>query len=168
MQSIKARVATLLGAGALALAASYTPSPAGLQVIRDHEGLRTQAYVDPVGIPTICYGSTRKVFIGQRATLRQCEDRLLEDATYAGTGVARGVKVKLTQSQYDALVDFVFNIGETKFYSSTLLRKINAGDCLGAAREFDRWVYAGGKVLPGLVKRRYAERKQWEEGCTLW
>ena len=106
--------------------------------------------------------------MGQRATPAECEERLLEDATYAGRGVAKGVKVKLTQGQYDALVSFVFNVGETKFYSSTLLRKINAGDCLGAAAEFDRWVYAKGKRLPGLVSRRADERKQWEEGCYLW
>lgn len=162
------RVAALAGAGMLALASTFLPSQRGLDSIKAHEGVRTVAYLDAVQVPTICWGSTRKVFIGQRATLAECEERLMQDATYAGRGVARGVKVKLTQEQYDALVSFVFNIGETKFYRSTLLRKLNAGDCIGAAKEFDRWVFAGRKRLKGLVTRRAAERKLFEGGCVSW
>ena len=163
-----AAVAAVAGAGVLALASTMLPSQSGLNAIKKHEGVRHSAYLDAVGVPTICYGSTRKVYMGQRATPAECEERLLEDATYAGRGVAKGVKVKLTQGQYDALVSFVFNVGETQFYRSTLLRKINAGDCWGAGAEFDRWVYAKGKRLKGLVSRRADERKQWEEGCYLW
>jgi len=166
--STRNRVVAGLGAGVLALASSLLPSTPGLDVIREHEGLRTQAYYDAVDIPTICYGSTRRVFIGQKATLQQCEERLLEDATYAGKGVAKAVHVRLTQGQYDALVSFVYNLGETQFYRSTLLRKTNAGDCYGAAAEFDKWVYAGGKRLRGLVSRRAQERLMFEQGCYLW
>lgn len=164
----KHRVVAVAGAGLLALASALLPSQSGLDNIKRHEGVRYAAYLDAVQVPTICYGSTRKVYIGQRATPAECEERLLEDATYAGKGVAKGVHVKLTQGQYDALVSFVFNVGETQFYRSTLLRKINAGDCWGAGAEFDRWVYAKGKRLKGLVSRRADERKQWEEGCTVW
>ena len=167
MTKISKRVAAA-GAGVLMLASLLIPSKPGLETIKQHEGVRTAAYLDAVQVPTICYGSTRKVYLGQRATLAQCEERLWEDATYAGRGVGRGVKVKLTQGQYDALVSFVFNLGETKFYKSTLLRKINAGDCTGAAREFDRWVFAGGKRLRGLVVRRADERKLFERDCVLW
>lgn len=168
MASIKSRVVAVVGAGVLAVASTLLPSQSGLDAIKKHEGVRHGAYLDAVGVPTICYGSTRKVFMGQRATSAECEERLLEDATYAGRGVAQGVKVKLTQGQYDALVSFVFNVGETQFYRSTLLRKINAGDCWGAGAEFDRWVYAKGKRLNGLVSRRADERRAFEEGCRLW
>ena len=161
-------VVAAAGAGLLALASALLPSKPGLDAIKKHEGVRHVAYRDAVNVPTICYGSTRKVYMGKRATPAECEERLREDATYAGKGVAKGVKVKLTQGQYDALVSFVFNVGETQFYRSTLLRKINAGDCRGAGAEFDRWVYANGKRLKGLVSRRADERKRWEEGCYLW
>lgn len=166
--STKNRVVALAGAGVLILASALLPSQQGLETIKKHEGVRTTAYLDAVGVPTICYGSTNKVFLGQKATLQQCEELLVQDATYAGRGVSRGVKVKLTQDQYDALVSFVFNIGETKFYSSTLLKKLNAGDCKAAAREFDRWVYAKGRKLNGLVTRRAEERKLFEKGCSSW
>lgn len=165
---IKHRVVAVAGAGSLALAGALLPSQSGLDAIKKHEGVRYAAYLDAVNVPTICYGSTRKVHMHDRATPAECEERLLQDATYAGKGVAKGVQVELTQGQYDALVSFVFNVGETQFYRSTLLRKINAGDCWGAGAEFDRWVYAKGKRLKGLVSRRADEREQWEEGCYLW
>lgn len=161
-------VAALVGAGTLALAAAFMPSRDGLETIKQHEGTRTVAYLDAVQVPTICHGSTRGVYLGQRATLEQCERLLEQDATYAGAGVARHVQVKLSQAQYDALVSFVFNVGETQFKRSTLLRRLNQGDCHGAAREFDRWVFAGGKRLTGLVKRRAAERSMFERDCHLW
>jgi lysozyme len=68
------------------------------------------------------------------------------------------VHVPLTQNQFDALVSFVFNLGVGNFRTSTLLKKLNAGDNDGAAQEFGRWIHAGGKALPGLVRRREAER----------
>ncbi|HVH93275.1 MAG TPA: lysozyme [Candidatus Acidoferrum sp.] len=150
------------------MASTLLPSTPGTQLIKQHEGARQDAYADAVGVPTICYGSTRGVFLGQHATLAECEQRLLEDATYAGKAIGRMVQVKLTQRQYDAMVSFVFNVGETNFRKSTLLRKINAGDCYGAGAEFDRWVYAGGRKLRGLVIRRAAERQEFESGCSLW
>ena len=152
----------------LALASALSISLAGIAFIQSEEGTEYEAYLDSVHVPTICTGSTKNVFIGQKATLQECEQRLQEDTTYAGKAVGRYVQRKLTQQQYDTLVSFVFNVGETQFYRSTLLRKINAGDCWGAGAEFDRWVYAKGKRLKGLVSRRADERKQWEEGCYLW
>lgn len=164
----KNRVVALVGAGVLAVASALLPSQEGLETIKKHEGVRTSAYLDAVGVPTICYGSTQGVFLGQRATLAECEVLLKEDATYAGKAVGRLVKVKLTQAQYDALVSLVFNIGPGAFAKSTLLRMLNAGDCYGASRQFDRWVYAKGKKLKGLVTRRADERKQFEGGCAAW
>lgn len=144
------------------------PSTSGLEAIKQFEGTRTTAYLDSVNVPTICTGSTKGVYLGQSATLAECEVMLKQDVTYAGVGVARRVTVKLSQGQYDALVSFVFNLGETRFRKSTMLRKLNAGDCFGAAREFDRWVYAGGKRLRGLVTRRAAERSMFERDCHAW
>lgn len=162
------RLAALLAAGTLALAATLVPSPSGLDSIKRHEGVRHSAYLDAVRIPTICYGSTSGVRMGDTATPAQCAELLRKDATYAGAGVAKLVQVPLTQGQYDALVSFVFNVGETQFRRSTMLRKLNAGDCHGAAREFDRWVFAGGKRLAGLVKRRSDERSTFERDCDVW
>lgn len=168
MASIRNRVVAVAGAGLLALAGTLLPSQSGLNAIKQHEGVRYGAYLDAVQVPTICYGSTRRVHIGQRATPDECAQRLKEDAGIAGAGVAKNVRVPITQTQYDALVSFVFNVGEPKFRNSTMLRKINAGDCYGAGREFDRWVYAGGKPLRGLVQRRADERGQWDAGCVAW
>ena len=167
-QKTKLGIGAGVGAIALALASALIPSTQGVDLVKQHEGLRQKAYLDAVGIPTICYGSTRKVFLGQNASLQECEERLQEDLTYAGKGVARLVTVKLSQGQYNALVSFVYNVGEAKFRSSTLLRKLNSGDCSGAAKEFDRWVYAKGKKLRGLVTRRAQERQMFEQDCKAW
>lgn len=164
------QIAALAAAGLMAVAGTLYVSDPAVHHTKASEGLRTAAYRDSVGVPTICYGSTTKVFIGQKATLGECEERLKEDLSYAGKGVARVVQVKLTQGQYDALVDFTFNLGEGKLRTSTLLKRLNAGDYCAAAKEFDRWVYARsaktGKMekLPGLVKRRAENRKMFEEG----
>lgn len=153
---------------ALALASALLPSPQGLETIKRHEGLSQVAYYDAVKVPTICYGSTGKVFIGQWATMKECDERLMEDATYAGRAVAKYVHVRLTQGQYDALVSFVYNVGGTAFRKSTMLKRINAGECEAAGREFNRWVYAKGKRLRGLVQRRADERSEWDKGCAAW
>ena len=153
-------------AGSKFSAAVLVLSLAGIGFIQSWEGTRQEAYLDSVNVPTICTGSTTKVFIGQRATLQECEERLREDTTYAGRAVQRLVTVKLTQAQYDALVSLVFNIGPGGFARSTLLKKLNAGDCLGAAREWLRWDKAGGKRLRGLTNRRQAEAKEFVTGCS--
>jgi lysozyme len=127
--------------------------------IAGYEGLRTQAYLDPVGIPTICYGSTRGVELGQRATKAQCDQLLKNEAGEFGEAVLKLVKVPINQNQFDALTSFAFNVGIGAFSKSTLLKKLNAGDYYGAANQFNRWTYSKGRKLPGLVTRRAAERK---------
>lgn len=145
--------------------AVLTISVAGLAMIQQFEGTRTEAYADAVGIPTICTGSTKGVYLGQTATLAECEERLSEDVSYAGEAIRRGVRVKLTQGQYDALVSLVFNIGPGAFARSTLLKRLNEGQCRVAADEFLRWRYAAGKPIRGLLKRRQAERELFLKDC---
>lgn len=148
-----------------ALAGALAVSTAALGFIAGHEGTRLSAYLDPVGIPTICNGHTTGVQLGQRATFEQCNRLLALDASTAGQAVARCTHVAISQAQYDALVSFVFNVGGHAYCQSTLARKLNAGDCWGAGAQFDRWVYARGQRLPGLVKRRAGERTMFESGC---
>lgn len=140
-------------------------SVAGLAFIAHYEGTRTTAYRDSVGVATICTGHTKYVRMGDRRTLGECEKFLREDTTEAGAAVSRLVRVPMTQDQYDALVSFTFNLGTGNLERSTLLRKLNSGDCQGAAREFARWDRAGGEVLAGLTKRRAAEAQLFKKGC---
>lgn len=156
------------GAGALALAATLSLSPNGATEIKKDEGLRTVAYLDSVQVPTVCYGSTAQVYLGMKQTQAQCDARFIRDVQSAQNDVKRYVKHELTQYQYDALVSFVYNLGGTKFKGSTLLKRINSGDCLGAYREFPRWVYAGKTKLRGLVLRRQKEANYWLTGCSAW
>lgn len=135
-----------------------TLSPTGLALIQLSEGLRLTAYRDAAGVWTIGYGSTRGVKGGMKITQEQAEQRLLADVAQAEAVVNRRVTVSLSQHQFDALVSFVFNVGGGAFCKSTLLEKLNLADYAGAANELSRWVKANGRVLPGLVKRRAAER----------
>ncbi len=138
-------------------------SQRGIDLIKRFEGLRLTAYDDGVGIPTIGYGHTKGVALGMTITEEQAVQFLREDLHSAERDIDRLVNVHLCQHQFDALASLVFNIGGTAFRDSTLLRKLNAGDYTGAAVQFDRWVHGGGKILPGLVKRRAAERKLFED-----
>jgi lysozyme len=150
------------------LAAVMAISVAGALGIVHHEGQRSQVYLDPVGIPTVCAGHTATVTlkdVGKKFSDAQCAELLASDTRDAQQAVGRLVKVPVTQAQYDALVSFTFNVGSGNLASSTLLVKINSGQCLAAGSEFPRWNKARGQVLPGLVKRRAWERKLWESGC---
>jgi len=137
-------------------------SETGLALIRQFEGLRLRAYLCSAGIPTIGYGSTAGVKLGQSITAERAEQLLREDVRQFEAAVSRLVKVPLTQGQFDAMTSFAFNLGVKSLEQSTLLRLLNAGDYYGAAAQFDRWVYASGKKLSGLVKRRAAERALFE------
>ena len=138
-------------------------SQRGIDLIKRFEGLRLRAYDDGVGIPTIGYGHTKSVALGMTITEEQAVQFLREDLHSAERDIDRLVTVHLCQHQFDALGSLVFNIGGTAFRDSTLLRKLNAGDYASAAVQFDRWVHGGGKILPGLVKRRAAERAMFED-----
>lgn len=146
-------------------AAVLSISVAGLALIQQFEGTEQEAYLDSVGVPTVCTGSTRAVRVGQVASLEECQERLVEDSTYAGQAVGRLVTAPVTQAQYDALVSLVFNIGPGAFARSTLLKRLNEGQCRVAADEFLKWRYAAGKPLRGLLKRRQAERELFVKDC---
>lgn len=136
---------------------------AGLEVIKHFEGVRLKAYQDSVGVWTIGYGHTSmagdpQVHSGLTITQAQAESILKKDLGIFERGVKDAVKVTVNSNQFSALVSFSFNLGLGALRESTLLRKLNAGDYNGAANEFPRWVKAGGQTLPGLVRRRNAER----------
>ncbi|MGR2678743.1 lysozyme [Chromobacterium haemolyticum] len=131
----------------------------GIKLIQQFEGLRLKAYQDAVGVWTIGYGHTGPdVTPGLVITQAQADALLARDLSRFESGVTRLVQVPLNQNQFDALVCFSFNLGLGALQGSTLLRLLNAGDYAGAAAQFPRWNKAGGKVLPGLTRRRVAEQ----------
>lgn len=135
----------------------------GLLLIKSFEGLELIAYRDAVGVWTIGYGHTSmagppEVYPGMTITEAEAEEILRQDLGIFERGVAQALKIDTNSDQFSAMVSFAFNVGLGAFRDSTLLRKHNAGDFAGAANEFLRWVYAGGQILPGLERRRDAER----------
>lgn len=147
---IKRRIAIGATAGALSIATA---------VVSYYEGYKPTAYRDPVGIPTICYGHTATARMGQTLSQERCTELLQADLGHAFSAVDRRTQVDLPPPTRAALASFVYNVGEGAFARSTLLRKLNAGDLRGACHELSRWVYAGGRKLNGLVKRRATERE---------
>lgn len=138
-----------------------TYSRDGLHLTEQFEGCRLVAYQDVKGVWTIGYGHTRGVYPGQTITQAQAEAFLLEDVQAAAAAVNRLVTVQLTQHEFDALVDFVFNAGATAFSTSTLLRRLNASSFVAAANEFERWDMCGGQHVAGLLRRRLAEKAEF-------
>jgi lysozyme len=132
-----------------------------LSVIRTFEGLNLSAYKCPAGVWTIGYGHTKGVKPGQMVTIARAEELLEEDLKVSEKYVD-SLGLKLTQGQFDALVDFSFNLGSGKLAASTLLKKIRKGaDAESIQSEFKKWVYSGSKVMPGLVRRREWEAYRW-------
>ena len=132
------------------------------ELIKEFEGLRLKSYKCPAGIWTIGWGHTKGIIEHDTINEAQAESFLDYDILWANRAVDDLVTVPLNDFQRAALISFVFNLGKGKLMGSTLLRKLNTGDYLGAAKEFDRWVFANGTKLPGLVRRRAAERKMFE------
>ena len=134
----------------------------GLHLTESFEGCRLQAYLDSVGIPTIGYGHTHGVTMGMTCTQDQAEQWLQQDIQVAAQAVNNMVKVPLTQPEFDALVDFTFNLGTGSLQHSTLLRLLNGGNYAAAAAEFEKWDKAGGKVMAGLLRRRQSEAEMFD------
>jgi lysozyme len=145
---------------------TQTLSNEGLEAIARFEGLRLSAYRDAGGVPTIGYGHTGGVRMGQIITRARALALLRQDAQTAVEGVRQAVHRDISQGQFDALVSFAFNVGVGAMRGSTLIRKLNAGDRTGAAAEFLKWVKAGGRVLPGLVARRKIEQSMFLHGSA--
>lgn len=151
----RAKLVAKIGAGATALA---------IPLVMLYEGTVLQSYRDPIGIVTACVGHTGpELRMGQRYTRQQCEDMLYGDLLKHAQALDC-IKQPMTDGQKAAFVSFAFNVGNKALCDSTLARKANAGDMAGACAELSRWTRAGGRELPGLVKRRAAERELCERG----
>ena len=135
----------------------------GLDLVKHFEGLYTDAYICPAGVPTIGYGHTGGVQMGQSITEQEAEDILQADMQKFAVAVEKAIKVELNDNQFAALVSFAFNCGEGNLRASTLRRKLNTGDYDCVPSELSRWVKATDpktgkkRSLDGLVKRRAAE-----------
>jgi lysozyme len=128
-----------------------------------HESYRGEAYLPtPNDVPTVGFGTTEGVKIGDKITPERALVRLLADAGKFEQAVKRCAPVPMYQHEYNAFVSLTYNIGAGAFCHSTLAKKLNAGDYEGACKEIDRWVYQNGRPLNGLIKRRSAERAMCE------
>jgi lysozyme len=136
-------------------------SKRGRAVTEQFEGCSLVAYQDQVGIWTIGYGHTRGVRPGDCCTQLQADQWLIDDLADAVRDVNDHVTATLTQGEFDALVDFTFNLGDDAFNKSTLLKLVNHHDLEHAALEFEKWDHAGGKVVAGLLRRRLTEKQEF-------
>ena len=131
----------------------------GLDLIKHFEGLSLETYICPAGYPTIGYGHliTATENIPEKITEDEAEALLRNDVAWAERAVLRLIRVPITDNQFDALVSFTFNLGSGALQRSTLRRKVNREEHWAVPREFLRWVWAGGRRLKGLIRRRKAE-----------
>lgn len=136
----------------------------GLELIKEFEGFSANAYLCPAKIPTIGYGNTfwedgRKVKLGEQISKTDALE-LLEKVVNKDFAdkIFPAIKVPFTQNQFDAMCSLAYNIGTGSFLKSTLLKKVNAGDFIGASEEFLKWNKSGGKELSGLTRRREREK----------
>lgn len=142
----------------------FRTNVAGLSIIKAFEGFRAAPYRDPVGIPTIGWGSTwglngkRVTMAHKKISQADGEALLVRQIRHVEKSIRRLVRVALTENEFSALVSFTHNLGSGNLQRSTLRMKLNREDYRGAADEFPKWRLAGGRILAGLVRRRRAER----------
>jgi lysozyme len=146
-----------MGRTKIAMLSASAVALVGLAV---HEGYRESAYLDIVGVPTIGYGTTEGVRLGDRTDPIKALERALSDMQKFEGAIKQCVRVPLYQHEYDAFLSLSYNIGSGAFCRSTLVRKLNAREYKYACDEILRWNKAGGKVVRGLVIRREKEHKQ--------
>ena len=143
-------------------------SKQGMALTEQFESCRLVSFKPTPTDPwTIGWGHTKGVEEGQTCSQEQADQWLLDDVGDAENAVNQLVKGGLTQEEFDALVDFVFNVGVDAFASSTMLRLLNEGDTEGAIGEFDKWDHAGGVEVAGLLRRRQAERALFTLGADF-
>ena len=145
----------------------------GINLIKQFEGVRLKPYLDAVKVATIGYGSTfyengKSVTLEDRAITKDRATEILEYQVQNvyGKAINRYVKVPITQNQFDALCSFAYNVGIGNLQKSTLLKKLNKGDFIGAGAEFLKWNKANGKILNGLTTRRQKEQALWLSNNT--
>lgn len=142
-----------------------------INLIKRFEGCRLEAYKCPAGVWTIGYGHTSNVFPGDKINEMQADTFLFIDLQRFEYCLNVHVlpKCELRQNEFDALLSFIFNIGTSNFLSSTMFRLLLQGKKDYAAQQFDKWIYAGKKILPGLITRRKYEKElflrktQWQQ-----
>ena len=144
----KAKLVSVVGAGCAAVLLSCVPQ---------FEGMVLRGYTDPIGIVTACAGHTATAVLGKPYTKAECEKLLVDDLVKHAEGVKRCIERPLPVHQLAAAVSFAFNVGVPRFCGSTFAKKLRANDPMACA-EISRWTFAGGRELPGLVKRRAVER----------
>lgn len=132
-------------------------SKRGVELLIQFEGYRGEAYLDPIGIPTIGFGFVKGVQMGDKMSRSEAAERLKRELVEYEEGVLSAMTRTPTQPQFDACVVFAFNVGVAGFRKSSVLKAHNRGDFQAAARAFALWNRAGGKVWPGLTRRRAAE-----------
>lgn len=140
-----------IAVGAVAVSAVCLAGIAGF------EGYREKAYKDAVGVPTIGYGETAGVKMGDRTTPERALAQLLKSTNKHADGIRKCINVPLYQYEFDAYVSLAYNIGVGNFCKSTLVKKLNAKDYDGACNEILKWNKAGGRALAGLTRRRQKE-----------
>jgi lysozyme len=149
-------LSALIGAGAATLLLATVPL---------HEGKSLVGYRDPAGIPTKCFGDTHDVAVGKRYGEAECLVSLRDQLAAHADGVLRCTPgLKGHDNQTAAAVSLAYNVGVGAYCRSSVARRFNAGDFKSGCAEMSKYVYAGGKVLPGLIKRRAAERALCEKG----
>jgi lysozyme len=143
---------------------NFQYSKAGLDLTKRFEACRLTAYQDIKGVWTIGWGHTGpEVHSGLVWTQEQADAAVIADTTNAVRAVNSHVTFAgLTQGEFDALVDFAYNLGCGALYGSTLLKLVNAGDIANAANEFAKWDHCGGKEVAGLLRRRLAEKAEFQ------
>jgi len=148
-----------VGAGAGSLSA------VGLILLALHEGFSPTPYKDSGGVWTDGFGNTHQVVPGKKVSVPEALERLNENASVAGKAVSRCISAPMTQNEYDAFVSFTYNVGEGAFCKSTMAKKFNAGDKVGACNEFLRWTFVAGMDCKnkannchGIVERRLKEK----------
>lgn len=129
----------------------------GIEILKNSEGFSERPYLCPAGVLTVGYGHTGG--IKGSVTKDEAEKLLKADVKHVEKAIDQHVKVELTENQFSALVSFIYNIGTGNFAGSTLLKLLNQGKYQEAANQFDKWTFANGKKLEGLVSRRKAEKE---------
>lgn len=140
---------------------SYDPAIAS-DFVKQFEGREQKAYRCSAGVWTVGYGHTNGVKEGEEISLAEAEQLLVEDLAAIADDLNRLVNEPVSEGQYIALLSLAFNVGASAIKKSTLLFHLNHGRYEDAAAEFDKWIYAGGKLSEGLKRRRAAERSLFE------